>query len=108
MASASDAQVSEWQASTRMDHQIAAVIARWARDKEKGTALPPNAEFERELDFVPSSSSYTRAKKLLVRVGVLGSGDGPYYVALFSRSMTSEEPADVGKCIMLPLPENPS
>jgi hypothetical protein len=81
MASASDAQVSEWQASARMHHQIAAVIAIWARGKERGTSLPPNAAFERELDFVPSPSTHRRAKKLLVRVGVLGSGDGLYYVA---------------------------
>ena len=81
MASASDAQVSEWQASNRMDHQIAAVIAIWARGKERGTSLPSNAEFERELDFVPSPSSYKRAKNLLVRLGVLGTGNGLYYVA---------------------------
>jgi hypothetical protein len=81
MASASDAQVSEWQASNRMDHQIAAVIATWARGKERGTSLPSNAEFGRELDFVPSPSSYKRAKNLLVRLGVLGTGNGPYYVA---------------------------
>ena len=81
MASASDAQVSEWQASNRMDHQIAAVIAIWARGKERGTSLPSDAEFERALDFVPSSSSYTRAKNLLARLGVLGTGNGPYYVA---------------------------
>jgi hypothetical protein len=54
MASASDAQVSEWQASNRMDHQIAAVVAIWARGKERGTSLPSN---------------------------VLGTGNGPYYVA---------------------------
>jgi DNA-binding GntR family transcriptional regulator len=81
MASASDAQVSGWQASTRMDHQIAAVIAIWARGKEKGTSLPSNAELERKLDFVPSPSTYRRAKNLLVQAGVLGRGDGSYYVA---------------------------
>jgi hypothetical protein len=64
-----------------MDHQIAAVIATWARGKERGTSLPSNADFERELDFVPSPSSYQRAKNLLARLGVLGAGNGPYYVA---------------------------
>jgi hypothetical protein len=64
-----------------MDHQIAAVIAIWARGRERGTSLPSNAEFGRELDFVPSPSSYKRAKNLLARVGVLGTGSGPYYVA---------------------------
>jgi hypothetical protein len=34
MASATDAQVSEWQASGRVDHQIAAVIAIWTQGKE--------------------------------------------------------------------------
>jgi hypothetical protein len=34
MANATDAQVREWQASNRMDHQIAAAIALWARGKE--------------------------------------------------------------------------
>ena len=57
MASASDAQVSEWQASNRMDHQIAAVIAIWAPGKERGTSLPSNAEFGRELDLVPSQAA---------------------------------------------------
>lgn len=81
MVSASDAQVSEWQASNRMDHQIAAVIAIWARDKERGTSLPTDAEFERELDFVPSSGSCKRAKNLLARLGILGTDSGLYYVA---------------------------
>jgi hypothetical protein len=81
MASASDAQVSEWQASNRMDHQMAASIAIWARGKERGTSLPSNAEFERELDFVPSPSSFTRAKDLLAGLGVLGTGNGPYHAA---------------------------
>jgi len=81
MASVSDAQVSEWQASHRMDHQIAAVIAKWARGKERGTALPTRADFARELDFVPSATSYTRAKNLLVRSGVLARNNGRYQVA---------------------------
>jgi hypothetical protein len=81
MACASDAQVSEWQASNRMDHQIAAVIAIWARGKERGTSLPANAEFERQLDFVASPSSFKRAKDLLVRSGVLTRNGGPYQVA---------------------------
>jgi hypothetical protein len=81
MASATDAQISEWQASSRMDHQIAAAIAIWARGKEKGTALPADAEFGRELDFAASPSSYARAKNLLAGLGVLGVGRGPYYVA---------------------------
>jgi hypothetical protein len=58
-----------------------AVIAIWAQGKETGTSLPSNAEFERELDLVPSPSSYKRAKNLLVRLGALGTGNGPYYVA---------------------------
>jgi hypothetical protein len=81
VANASDAQVREWQASSRMDHQIAAAIAIWARGKERGTALPPDAEFGRELDFSASPSSYTRAKKLLAGLGVLSTASGPYYVA---------------------------
>jgi hypothetical protein len=40
----------------------------------KGISLPSNAEFERELDFVPGPTSYKRAKNLLVRLGVLGTG----------------------------------
>jgi hypothetical protein len=79
MTDASDAQVSEWQASNRMDHQIAAAIAIWARGKETGTALPADAEFGRELDFAASPSSYTRAKNLVAGLGVLNAG--PFYVA---------------------------
>jgi hypothetical protein len=81
MANVNDAQVREWQASNRMDHQIAAAIAIWARGKEKGTSLPSDAEFERGLDFVASPSSYTRAKNLLAGLGVLSTGSGPYNVA---------------------------
>jgi hypothetical protein len=80
-ASTNDAQIREWQASHRIDHQIAAAIALWAKGKETGTVLPADTEFGRDLDFAASPSSYRRAKNLLAELGVLGTGHRPYYVA---------------------------
>jgi hypothetical protein len=77
---ATDTQIAEWGSSSRMDHQIAAVIATWARGKERGTVLPSNDELACELDFAASASSYRQAKRFLASQGVLSSNDGPYCV----------------------------
>jgi hypothetical protein len=76
-----DEQVAAWRASGKQYQQIAAVIAVWARDQERGTVLPDNSVFGARLSFEASDSTYKRAKAFLVTHGVLSTNDGPFQVA---------------------------
>jgi hypothetical protein len=80
-AEITDAQISSWRATGHPYKLIAAEIATWARVKERGTALPDNSEFGRDLDVTVSPKTYRRAKTFLVAQGVLEASDGPHYVA---------------------------
>ena len=81
---ATDDQIRAWKGSGKEYQIIAAGIAQWAADKERGTALLSNEEFGRDLDFVASPRTYSRAKTFLVAQGVLSTNDGPFQVALRS------------------------
>lgn len=76
-----DAQVSSWRASGKAYQVIAAEIAVWARGRERGTVLPDNEVFGRQLSIDASPSTYRRAKMHLVALGVLSTSDGPFQVA---------------------------
>jgi hypothetical protein len=76
-----DAQVAAWRASGKTYQVIAAEIAVWARGKERGTVLPDDQVFGRQLDIDTSPSTYRRAKMLLAAEGVLSTSDGPFQVA---------------------------
>jgi len=76
-----DARLSSWRASGKTYQIIAAEIGEWARGKERGTVLPDNAVFGRQLGIDASPSTYKRAKMLLVAQGVLSTSDGPFQVA---------------------------
>ena len=70
-------QARSWRGSGHRYKLIAAVIADWAVDKERGTVLPDNEFFGIEA----SGSTYRRAKAFLVSQGVLCTDDGPFQVA---------------------------
>jgi hypothetical protein len=80
-AEITDVQLSSWRATGYPYKVIAAEIATWTADHERGTALPDDSEFGRDLDFVASPKTYQRAKRFLLVQGVLEISDGPYYVA---------------------------
>jgi hypothetical protein len=77
----SEVQLRSWRATGYPYKLIAAEIAEWAAGKERGTALPDDAEFGRGLDRVVGPRPFLRAKHLLERHGVLEVDDGPFYVA---------------------------
>jgi len=72
-----DTQIREWKATGYPYKLIAAAIAEWAADQERGTVLPDDQFWGVEA----SPSTFKRAKRLLVTQGVLESNDGPFYVA---------------------------
>lgn len=75
-----DARITEWRATRYPYKCVASVIATWALEQERGTALPDNDFFDRDLDIVASASTWKRAKVFLRTVGVL-RGNGPFEVA---------------------------
>jgi hypothetical protein len=76
-----DAQLRSWRATGYPYKLIAAEMAEWATGKERGSVLPADDEFGRDLDRVVGPRPFLRAKHLLERHGVLASDDGPFYVA---------------------------
>jgi hypothetical protein len=70
-------QLTEWRATFHAYKMIAAAMAEWAADKERGTVLPGNEYWGIEA----SPSTHRRAKKFLATLGVLSTNDGPYQVA---------------------------
>lgn len=76
-----EAQIRGWKYTGHPYKLIAAEMAEWAAGKERGTALPENDQFGRDLNATPSPSTYVRAKRFLVTQGVLETNDGPHYVA---------------------------
>jgi hypothetical protein len=76
-------EVSEWKHHVRLDLRIAAEIADWARGKRPWHPMPSDADFEAfdGLDFVASSSTIRRAKRLLAERGMLVKSGINYYVA---------------------------
>jgi hypothetical protein len=66
-----------WLGSGKPYQQIAAEIAAWAAGKERGTVLPDDSEFGRDLDVMVGPSTYGRAKRFLVTQGVLSTDDAP-------------------------------
>jgi hypothetical protein len=77
-----DAQIRAWQGTGHSYKLIAAEMAEWARGKERGTALPDNSKFGRDLDVAVSVDTYRQAKRFLVAAGVLETSGGPFQVAL--------------------------
>jgi len=75
-----DVRIVEWQRTHYPYKRLAAQIATWAREQERGTALPGNDFFAGDLDFAASTSTWTRAKVFLRTVGVL-RGNGSFEVA---------------------------
>ena len=71
-------QVRSWRDTGHPYKLIAAAIAEWAADKERGTVLPDDQFFRIEA----SASTYKRAKRFLVTQGVLETSDGPFQVAI--------------------------
>lgn len=79
---AADDQFRAWKASGKQYQLIAAVIAEWAGGQERGTALPGDYHFTRNLDFAPSQGTIHRAKRFLAAQGLLEAEHGrPYSVA---------------------------
>lgn len=76
-----DALITEWRGTNHPYKVVAAQIAEWALQQERGTALPENEFFAGDLGIVASASTWKRAKAFLTTVGVLDSNDGPYQVA---------------------------
>ena len=76
-----DAQIGEWRSNGSPYKRIAAEIAAWAREQDRGTLVPDNDHFAGDLDFVVSDSTWSRAKKFLASIGVLYTNDGPYQVS---------------------------
>jgi hypothetical protein len=74
-------QVRSWRYTGHPYKLIAAEIAEWAAGKERGTALPDDETFGRNLDVTVSRDTYRRARRFLVAQGVLDAGDGPCQVA---------------------------
>lgn len=52
---------------------LAAEMAEWADGKERGTVLPDNSVFGRDLDVVVGPSTYQRAKRFLAAHTVTNS-----------------------------------
>jgi hypothetical protein len=88
-----EAQIRAWRDTGHLYKLIAAEMAEWAAGKERGTALPDNDQFGRDLDDTASPSTCQRAKRFLVRQGVLETNDGPHYVALPKDSRPAVSPA---------------
>ena len=59
-------QLRSWRATGYPYKVLAAEMAQWAAGKERGTVLPDDAEFGRDLDRVVSPRPFLRAKHLLV------------------------------------------
>lgn len=76
-----DQQLESWRLSGHTYKRIAVLIVEWAREQERGTALPDDEFFGEQLDRVCSASTYKRAKILLTTRGVLYTNNGPYMVA---------------------------
>ena len=79
-AAVTNAQLAEWRRTGHPYKVIASVIATWALEQERGTALPGYDYFAGDLDIVASASTWKRAKVFLRTVGVL-RGNGPFEVA---------------------------
>jgi hypothetical protein len=75
-----DAQITAWRNSSHLYRLIAAEIATWALQQERGTYVPANDYFAGDLPIVASYKTWTRAKVFLRTMGVL-KGSGPYEVA---------------------------
>lgn len=75
-------QVRSWRYTGHPYKLIAAEMAEWAAGKERGTALPGDEAFGRDLDITVSRDTYRRARRFLVAQGVLEAGGGPCQVAL--------------------------
>lgn len=80
-AAVSDAQIAEWRATPYPYKRIAAAIAQWAKEQDRGTLLPGNDFFAGNLDFAASVGTWKNAKAFLAATGVLYRNDGPYKVA---------------------------
>lgn len=75
----------EWREDGAVYKKIAAMMAEWAAGKERGTVLPGNAFFARDLDVQAVPRTFYAARKLLVREGVLTrlhADGGPFMAAL--------------------------
>jgi hypothetical protein len=76
-----DAQIAEWRHTNYPYKVIAAQMAEWALQQDRGTELPANDFFAGDLATVASASVWKRAKAFLEAVGVLYRNDGPYLVS---------------------------
>lgn len=77
----SEAQVAEWRATNHPYKVIAATMAEWALNQDRGTPLPENSFFAGDLPIVASASVWKRARQFLEAIGVLYRNDGPYLVS---------------------------
>jgi hypothetical protein len=76
-----DTQIAEWRHTGHPYKVVAAEIAEWAREQDRGTLVPGNDFFAGDLGIVASASTWNRAKTFLAAVGVLYTNDGPYLVS---------------------------
>jgi hypothetical protein len=76
-----DQDIAAWRATGHSYKLIAAAMTEWAREQERGSAVPENTYFANRLPVVASPSVYKRARKFLVTQGVLWRTDGPCMVA---------------------------
>jgi hypothetical protein len=79
-AEVTGSQIAEWRRTNHPYKVVAAAIAEWALEQERGTALPDNGFFASDLPIAASASTWKRAKTFLKTVGII-KGDGPYEVA---------------------------
>lgn len=75
-----DTQVAEWRRTGHPYKVVAAEIAEWTLKQERGTVLPGDEFFAGDLPIVASTSTWKRAKTLLVTTGVIRATDRAYQV----------------------------
>jgi hypothetical protein len=76
-----DSQIAEWRHTGHPYKVIAAEIATWALEQDRGTIVPGNETFAGDLPIVASDSTWKHAKSFLEGIGVLYRNDGPYLVS---------------------------
>lgn len=77
----SESQIAEWRGTGHKFKIIAAAMAEWALQQDRGAYLPDNEHFAGDLPFVASASVWKDAKRFLESIGVLHRNDGPYQVS---------------------------
>ena len=73
-----EGQLQEWSASTRGHERVAAVIARWVRERPKWEMVPEPGV----LGIDAPHATFAKACNVLVRLGVLVKDGNDYFAAI--------------------------